>query len=130
MIPRQRILHHRETHDLPADFAQRLKRFQEESGLSWSEIARRLGTYPHTVWLWKEGKSRPNPQHQKALVQLAESMSRSAIYKRMQEGEFPRPVRIGPTAVRWRTSDIAAWMESRPVAKGEFDIPSAVQSGP
>ena len=80
VIPRQRILHHRETHDLPADFAQRLKRFQEESGLSWSEIARRLGTYPHTVWLWKEGKSRPNPQHQKALVQLAESMGLGHLF--------------------------------------------------
>ena len=63
-------------------------------------------------------------------VEEITGMSRSAIYKRMQEGEFPRPVRIGPTAVRWRTGDIAAWVESRPVAKGEFDRLSAVQSGP
>ncbi len=58
-------------------------------------------------------------------VEEITGMSRSAIYKRMQEGEFPRPVRIGPSAVRWRTSDIAAWVESRPVATGEFDRPSA-----
>ena len=50
-MPRQRVLHQKETHDIPADFPQRLKRFQEESGLSWAEIARRIGTYPHTVWL-------------------------------------------------------------------------------
>ena len=53
-------------------------------------------------------------------------MSRSTIYKMMQSGEFPRPVRIGPAAVRWRTSDITAWMESRPVARGEFDRTRAV----
>ena len=52
-------------------------------------------------------------------------MSRSSIYKMMQNGEFPRPVRIGPAAVRWRASDITAWVESQPVARGEFDAPSA-----
>ena len=36
-------------------------------------------------------------------------MSRWSIYKMMQNGEFPRPVKIGPTAVRWRASDIRAW---------------------
>ena len=51
--------------------------------------------------------------------------SRSSIYKMMQNGEFPSPVRIGPAAVRWRSSDIRAWVESRPVARGEFDTPSA-----
>ena len=40
-MPRQR---NRITYALPGDFPQRLKRFQEEPGLSWSETARRLGT--------------------------------------------------------------------------------------
>ena len=40
-MPRQRIRHSRRTCLLPEDFPQRLMRFQEESGLSWSEIARR-----------------------------------------------------------------------------------------
>ena len=39
----------------PHDFPQRLKRFQEESGLSWAEIARRLGTYRYTIWRREEG---------------------------------------------------------------------------
>ena len=44
-MPRQRIYHSRRTYGFPEDFPERLKRFQEESGLSWSELARRLGTY-------------------------------------------------------------------------------------
>ena len=67
-MPRQRIYHKRNTYELPDDFPQRLERFQEESGLSWSEIARRLGTYRHTVWRWAEGRARPNYQHRKALM--------------------------------------------------------------
>ena len=79
-MPRQRVLHQRETHYISDDFPQRLKRFQEESGLSWAEIARRLGTYPHTVWLWKEGKSRPNQHHMKALLDLADSLGLGRLF--------------------------------------------------
>ena len=55
-MPRQRTHHSRRTYVFPDDFPQRLVRFKEESDLPWAEIARRLGTYPHTVkrW-WKEG---------------------------------------------------------------------------
>ena len=55
-------------------------------------------------------------------VEEITGMSRSTIYKMMQNGDFPRPVKIGPAAVRWRSSDITAWVESRPVARGEFDM--------
>ena len=34
-MPRQRINHSRRTKAFPDDFPERLKRFQEESGLSW-----------------------------------------------------------------------------------------------
>lgn len=63
-------------------------------------------------------------------VEEITGMSRSSIYKMMLEGDFPRPVRVGPMAVRWRASDIAAWMESRPVARGEFDPPGWTQTSP
>ncbi len=58
-------------------------------------------------------------------VEEITGLSRSSIYRLMQEGEFPRPVRVGPTAVRWRESDITAWLESRPVAMGEVGSPKA-----
>ena len=54
-MPRQRTHYSRRTYVFPDNFPQRLRRFQEESGLSWSEIVRRLETYRHTVWRWAEG---------------------------------------------------------------------------
>ncbi len=62
-MPRQRTRYSRRTYPFPVDFPERLKRFQKESGLSWSEIARRIGTYRHTVWRWVESRVRPNPRH-------------------------------------------------------------------
>ena len=47
-------------------------------------------------------------------------MSRASIYRLMQQGDFPRPVKIGSTAVRWKESDVAAWIDSRPVATSEL----------
>ena len=63
-------------------------------------------------------------------VEEITGMSRSSIYRLMQDGEFPRPVRIGPSAVRWRASDITAWVESRPVATSEFGSPGAAWTRP
>ena len=56
-MPRQRIHHNTISRDFPADFPQRLKRFEEESRLPWAELALRLGVYPHTAWRWQSGHS-------------------------------------------------------------------------
>ncbi|MCG9026944.1 AlpA family transcriptional regulator [Laribacter hongkongensis] len=42
--------------------------------------------------------------------------SRPSIYRLMNAGEFPQSVRLGSRAVAWRSSDIDAWMASRPSA--------------
>ena len=49
-------------------------RFKEESGLSWAEIARRLGTYPYTVKRWCKKGVRPHFRHLMALLELAEDL--------------------------------------------------------
>ena len=72
-MPRQRTQYRRRTYR-PTDFPERLKRFQEESGLSCSEIARRIGTYRPTVWRWVEGRVRPNVKHMMALMALTEDL--------------------------------------------------------
>ena len=35
---------------------------------------------------------------------------RSAIYRWMNDGRFPKPLRVSPRAVRWRLSDIEDWI--------------------
>ena len=54
-------------------------------------------------------------------VEAITGLARSSIYRQMELGSFPRPVRVGPTAVRWRESDITQWMESRPTVGSERD---------
>ena len=46
--------------------------------------------------------------------------SHSFIYREMQKGTFPRPLKLSPRAVRWRESEIEAWLEGRP--RAERDI--------
>ena len=70
-MPRQRIHHSRVTYDFPEDFPARLERFREESGLSWAEITRRLGTYPYTVMRWRTRGVCPSTRHMMALMKLA-----------------------------------------------------------
>ena len=41
---------------------------------------------------------------------------RSTVYRLIDEEDFPAPVRIGSRAVRWRESDIDAWIRSRPLS--------------
>lgn len=73
-MPRQHIKYIRNTYDFPDDFPQRLVRFKEASGLSWAELARRLGTFPLTVRRWWKLGVRPNTRHMMALLELAEEM--------------------------------------------------------
>jgi prophage regulatory protein len=40
-------------------------------------------------------------------------LARSAIYQAINDGRFPKPVRIGARAVAWRHQDIEAWLQSR-----------------
>ena len=58
-------------------------------------------------------------------VEEITGMGRSSIYRLMQEGDFPPPVRVGPAAVRWKESDIMGWLESRPLARSPSGPPNA-----
>jgi len=42
------------------------------------------------------------------------SLSSSTIYKKMAEGTFPKPRRLGEACVRWMEHDIEEWMNSLP----------------
>ena len=52
-------------------------------------------------------------------VEAAVGLSAATLYRLMSAGSFPRPIRVGAQAVRWRAEDVLAWIASRPVARPE-----------
>lgn len=49
-------------------------------------------------------------------VEEITGLSRTSIYKMMNRGEFPRPVRLTKRAVGWPEKVIAEWLEAREAA--------------
>jgi prophage regulatory protein len=50
-------------------------------------------------------------------VEEATGESRSTIYKRISEGEFPKPVKLGAKSVGWVEDEIAEYNERRIAAR-------------
>ena len=46
-------------------------------------------------------------------VELIVSLKKSAIYMLMHKGIFPKPIRIGARAVRWRSDELEHYLETR-----------------
>ena len=51
-------------------------------------------------------------------VQAMTGLSRSGIYALMRDSDFPEPLRLARKAVRWRESEVSAWLDARPRATG------------
>ena len=52
-------------------------------------------------------------------------LSKANIYRQMQMGTFPMPLKLGQRAVAWRADEIHEWIASRPRATGDLS-----RSGP
>ncbi len=50
-------------------------------------------------------------------VERLTGLRKSARAERIKAGDFPRPVLIGGRHVAWKSSEIAAWIASRPRAE-------------
>ncbi|HRC70723.1 MAG TPA: AlpA family transcriptional regulator [Candidatus Competibacter denitrificans] len=46
-------------------------------------------------------------------VEQRTGLKRSALYKRIEAGEFPRPIRLTPKAVAWPSSEVSAWIAAK-----------------
>lgn len=55
-------------------------------------------------------------------VEKISGLSRSSLYRMMrtQPPEFPTPIKISRRSVRWRLSEVSAWLDSRPRATGNI----------
>ena len=52
-------------------------------------------------------------------VEIRCGIARTTIYRLMRAGQFPEPVKVGPRAVRWSSSELEAWLTNRPRATGD-----------
>ena len=43
-------------------------------------------------------------------------ISKSTLYRFIQLGDFPRPIRLGSRARAWRKTEILEWIDSRVVS--------------
>ena len=50
------------------------------------------------------------------------SLSRATIWRKVQDGKFPKPVRIGTRNIRWKKADIDNWIAELPVSNGDQDL--------
>ncbi len=55
-------------------------------------------------------------------VHIITGRSRSQAWRDERAGQFPRRIRIGPNAVGWRSDQILAWVQSRPVVGQAFSV--------
>ena len=46
-------------------------------------------------------------------VEMMTGLSRSALYEKMAQGEFPKPIRLGTRSVAWVLSEIECWISKR-----------------
>jgi prophage regulatory protein len=46
-------------------------------------------------------------------VRARTGLSRSTIYLRISEGQFPKPISLGARAVGWVESEIDEWLKQR-----------------
>jgi prophage regulatory protein len=60
-------------------------------------------------------------------VQVESGLSRSTIYKRVSEGLWPQPVKLGPRAVGWPAREVAALNEARIAGCSDAGIRTLVQ---
>lgn len=59
-------------------------------------------------------------------VEIQTGHSRSTIYLRIQQGLWPRPVRLGPRAVGWPADEIAALNAARIAGQSDDQIQQLV----
>ena len=55
-------------------------------------------------------------------VERITGLGRSCLYRLMGDGEFPRPLKISPRAVRWPASEVEAWIGNLPRSHGAANV--------
>jgi prophage regulatory protein len=54
-------------------------------------------------------------------------VTRQTLYRWIEEGTFPKPIKLGPSSIGFREFEVVAWLRTRPrvqVGDGEVGNPS------
>lgn len=54
-------------------------------------------------------------------VKARTALSRSTIYKRVADGSFPPPIKLGERAVGWIEAEVEAWLAEKIKASRDHD---------
>jgi len=57
-----------------------------------------------------------SPYQRRQQVEKLIQVSRPTLYRWIKQGKFPKPIRLGANMVRWKASDIEAWLTEREAA--------------
>ena len=52
-------------------------------------------------------------------VQSITGLSKTTVWRLQKKGQFPKNYRLGENSVGIRASELAEWMQSRPIAGGQ-----------
>ena len=80
-------------------------------GFSTANVKEHMADKKHTP-------STPGPVVSETLLRFDEvsavvGLRRSAVYDRMSRGLFPAPVRLGARCVRWRATEVQAFIDAQ-----------------
>jgi prophage regulatory protein len=73
----------------------------------------------------------PNTPSARRVSRLPQVMARVGykdrvtIWRKVQCGEFPAPIQLGPNAIGWFDDEVDAWLESRPRVKHSASVEDA-----
>lgn len=56
-----------------------------------------------------------DPLMRRGEVERTTGLTTSALYRLVKLGDFPKPYQITPGTVGWRTSEVARWLNERPL---------------
>ncbi len=75
-----------------------------------SKIAVAISRYLQTGW--GHGMSGAMYVRVSQLIKMI-PVSKASIWRKVKDGTFPKPVKLGDRITAWRTEDVVSWLASR-----------------
>jgi prophage regulatory protein len=104
---RPQLITYRAEHEI-AKSANPRRDFVNSPWLPWGIVGRYRNGSSQKVWVFMAVQILRRP-----MVQSRTGLSRSAIYLKIAEGTFPKPISLGARAVGWLDAEVEEWLSDR-----------------